>query len=48
MSFTSGNMTKSAFPMLDMMMNMQRLGLQAMAVYQPLVSVGHMIRTRSR
>jgi stress response protein YsnF len=38
MSFTSGNMTKSAFPMLDMMMNMQRLGLQAMAVYQPLVS----------
>jgi hypothetical protein len=38
MSFTSGNMSKSAFPMLDMMINMQRLGLQAMSVYQPLVS----------
>jgi stress response protein YsnF len=38
MSFTSGNMTKSAFTMLDMMMNMQRLGLQAVSAYQPLVS----------
>jgi stress response protein YsnF len=38
MSFTSGNMTKSAFSMLDMMMNMQRLGLQAVSAYQPLVS----------
>jgi hypothetical protein len=38
MSFTSGNMTKSAFSILDMMMNMQRLGLQAVSAYQPLVS----------
>jgi hypothetical protein len=38
MSFTSGNMTKSAFSMFDMMMNMQRLGLQAVSAYQPLVS----------
>jgi stress response protein YsnF len=38
MSFTSSNMTKSAFSMLDMMMNMQRLGLQAVSAYQPLVS----------
>ena len=38
MSFTSDNMTKSAFSMLDMMMNMQRLGLQAVSAYQPLVS----------
>jgi hypothetical protein len=35
---SSGNMTKSAFSMLDMMMNMQRLGLQAVSAYQPLVS----------
>jgi stress response protein YsnF len=38
MSFTANNMTKSAFSMLDMMMNMQRLGLQAASAYQPLVS----------
>jgi stress response protein YsnF len=38
MSFTSGNMTKNAFSMLDMMMSMQRLGLQAVSAYQPLVS----------
>jgi hypothetical protein len=38
MSYTSGNMTKSAFSMLDMMMNMQRLGLQAVSAYQPFVS----------
>lgn len=38
MSYTSGNNTMSFFPVLDMMMNMQRLGLQAMSVYQPLVS----------
>src|ERR1700689_1713873 len=38
MSFTSGNMTKSAFSMLDMMMNMPRLSLQAVSAYQPLVS----------
>ena len=39
MSFTSDNISKSAFPMLDMMMNAQRIGLRAMSVYQPLVSV---------
>ena len=38
MSFTSGNMPKNAFSMLDMMMNMQRLSLQAVSAYQPLVS----------
>jgi stress response protein YsnF len=38
MSFTSDNTTKTAFPMLDMMMNAQRIGLRAMSVYQPLVS----------
>jgi stress response protein YsnF len=38
MSFTSDTMTKSAFSMLDMMMNMQRLGLQAVSAYQPLAS----------
>jgi stress response protein YsnF len=38
MSYTTDNITKSVFPMLDMMMNMQRLGLKAMSVYQPLVS----------
>jgi hypothetical protein len=38
MSFTSDNRTKSVFPMFDMMLNMQRLGLQAMSVYQPLTS----------
>jgi len=39
MSYTSDNMTKSAFPMLDMMMDAQRIGLRAMSIYQPLVSV---------
>jgi stress response protein YsnF len=38
MSFTSDNMTKSAFSMLDMMMNMQRLGLQTVSAYQPFIS----------
>ena len=38
MAFTSDNMTKSVFPMLDMMMDMQRLGLRAISAYQPLVS----------
>lgn len=38
MSFTSDNMTKTAFPVLDMMMNAQRIGLRAMSLYQPLVS----------
>jgi stress response protein YsnF len=38
MSFTSGKMTKNAFPMFDMMMDMQRIGLRAMSVYQPLIT----------
>jgi stress response protein YsnF len=35
---TSGNATKTAFPMLDMMMDVQRAGLRAMTMYQPIVS----------
>ena len=38
MSFTTHTMTKNAFSMLEMMMNMQRLSLQAVSAYQPLVS----------
>jgi stress response protein YsnF len=38
MSFTTHTMTKNAFSMLDMMINMQRLGLQAVSAYQPFVS----------
>jgi hypothetical protein len=38
MSLTASNMPKKAFSMLDMMMNMQRLTLQAVSAYQPLVS----------
>jgi hypothetical protein len=38
MSFTTGNVTKSAFPMLDMMLQMQRIGMRAMSVYQPVTS----------
>lgn len=38
MSATSNNTTRVAFPMFKMMMDMQRLGLQAMSVYQPLAS----------
>ena len=38
MSFTTGNMTRSAFPMLDMMLQMQRIGMQAMSLYQPITS----------
>jgi stress response protein YsnF len=38
MSFTTQTMTKNAFSMLDMMMNIQRLSLQAVSAYQPLVS----------
>ena len=33
MSFTSSNTTKSTFPILDMMLQMQRIGLQAMTMY---------------
>lgn len=35
MSYTSGNFTKTAFPMLDMMLQMQQIGLRAMTMYQP-------------
>jgi len=38
MSFTSGNTTKSAFPILDMMLQMQRIGWQAMTMYQPMTA----------
>jgi stress response protein YsnF len=38
MSSASDNMTKSAFSMFNMMMDMQRMGLQAMSVYKPLAS----------
>jgi stress response protein YsnF len=38
MSFTSNTVTRNAFSMLDMMMNMQRLGFQAVSAYQPLAS----------
>ena len=38
MSYTSDDMMKSAFPMFNMMLNMQRIGLQAISAYQPLVS----------
>ena len=37
MSFTPSNITQTAFPMLDMMMDMQRLGLRAMSAYRPFV-----------
>ena len=36
MSFTSGNTTKSTFPFLDMMLQMQRIGMRAMTMYQPM------------
>lgn len=35
MSYSSANFTKTAFPMLDMMLQMQQIGLQAMTMYQP-------------
>jgi stress response protein YsnF len=38
MSFTSGNTTKSAFPILDMMLQMQRIGMRAMTMYQPMTA----------
>jgi stress response protein YsnF len=38
MSYTSGSTTNPVFPMIDMMFKMQRLGLRAMSMYQPLVS----------
>src|SRR3954452_21074792 len=38
MSFTSGNTTKSTFPILDMMLQMQQIGLRAMTMYQPMTA----------
>ena len=38
MSYTTRTMTQNAYSMLDMMMNLQRLSLQAVSAYQPLVS----------
>ena len=38
MSFTSDNITRAAFPMVDMMVQMQRLGMRAMTLYQPIAS----------
>jgi stress response protein YsnF len=38
MSTTTDSFTKSAFPMLDMMLQMQRIGMRAMTLYQPLTS----------
>ena len=38
MSLTSANTSKTAFPILDMMLQMQRIGLQAMSLYQPVAS----------
>src|SRR3954463_10328976 len=38
MSFTTDNMTRSALPMLDMMLQMQRIGIKAMSLYQPVAS----------
>lgn len=38
MSYTTRTMTQNAHSLLDMMMNMQRLSLQAVSAYQPIVS----------
>src|SRR4051794_10014569 len=38
LSFTFGNITQAAFPMVDMMLQMQRLGMRAMTMYQPIAS----------
>src|SRR5689334_77053 len=38
MSFTSGNTTNSAFPILDMMLQMQRIGMRALTMYQPMTA----------
>jgi stress response protein YsnF len=36
MSFSTSDATRTAFPMLDFMLNIQRIGLQAMSLYQPM------------
>jgi len=38
MSYTSGNATTSAFPILDLLLQTQRIGLQALSIYQPFAS----------
>src|SRR3954468_1503367 len=38
MSYTSSNTTKTAFPMLDMMLQMQQIGMRAMSLYQPITA----------
>jgi stress response protein YsnF len=38
MSYTSESVTNRAFSMLDMMLSMQRAGLRAMTMYQPVAS----------
>jgi stress response protein YsnF len=35
MANTSRDVTKSAFPMLDMMLGMQQMGMKALSIYQP-------------
>ena len=35
MAYTSRDMTKSAFPMLDLMLGMQQIGMKALSIYQP-------------
>ncbi len=35
MSYSAANLTKAAFPMFDMMLQMQQIGLRAMTLYQP-------------
>src|SRR3954463_10670325 len=38
LSFTSDSITKAAFPMVVMMLQLQRLGMRAMTMYQPIAS----------
>jgi len=38
MSYTSDNSIKSAFPIFDMMLQIQQIGLRAMTIYQPAVA----------
>ena len=38
MSATAESTTRSGFPVLDMMLQMQRIGMRAMTLYQPIVS----------
>ncbi len=38
MANTSRDLTKSAFPMLDMMLGMQQMGMKALSMYQPVAT----------